>query len=348
MKYFPPPLKVLLGITGACNLSCRYCSAKKFRDTADIPTNEMLGIIDQIGQARALKIWLSGGEPLMRSDLFQLIERLRRYPINIVINTNATLISRRTANTLVKRFGIKQFSVSIDGDRFCHERQRGRGSFRPAVVGIENLVAVGASVYLRCTVTRRNLDDIETVAALGKSLKVNKVGYHHIYYTGNALSFFADLHISPSEDQDTALRIQHLGNMKKYKNFISGTYLHKLNLSQRADTAPSPQRRMIDVQPCAAATTNCAVRPDGVITPCEMLFDVDAGNVRREKFLKIWRHSPVLKRFRTILPLDLSSMPECVNCASQSLCFQGHRCYPYHYPGGVNNKALYCMKEQLR
>jgi len=340
MKTLSAPLDVCLAITGKCNLRCKHCCAKETWGEKDLTTEEMFDLIDQLGRAKVFSIAIFGGEPLMREDLFILIERLRKYPIGLSMNTNGTLITKDIAKTLIKKYRIKGYVVSLDGTKEIHEKMRGRGTFNPAVRGMENLIKEGGSVLLSTTVTKLNINNLEEIVKIGKELGVRQVRFNHVFYTGNALCYMREVFVPPKEEKDACYRVYELS--KKYGNFITGSYLQQYEkFKQLGKRKPE---KVIKVPPCGAATRKCAIRPDGYVTPCEVIWEVKAGNVKNRKFTDIWRNSKIMKEFRKTLYIDTEKMPECKDCEYQFICFWGHRCSPYYYPGGVENKKLYCYK----
>ena len=109
-----------------------------------------------------------------------------------------------------------------------------------------------------------------------------------------------------------------------------------------------PEKEKITIPPCGAAMCKCAIRPDGWVVPCEIVWNVKAGNLKEQEFIDIYENSEVMKEFRKTKYLDLKEMPECRNCEYQFVCFQGHRCYPFYYPKGIKDKKLYCYKQELQ
>jgi len=336
------PENVCFAITGRCNLRCKHCGAKETWGTKDMSTKMMSDIIDQMGMAGVKAVSLFGGEPLLREDIFVLIERLKRYSIRISVNTNATLITEQLAEKF-KEKGIKNFVVSLDGaTREVHDRQRGNGSFYKAIRGIKILVSKGMSVLLSFIVTKINEKDIERFAELGRDLGVTTVRYNHVFYTGNALCYEKDVYISPSENKKISRRIFKLS--RKYGKFITGSYLQEYEKLKNLCKI-KPEQNRITVPPCGAGVMKIAIRPDGWITPCEVIWEVKAGNIKKKSFIEICRDSKVIKEFRSVKYIDLKSTPECKNCQYQFICFKGHRCYPFYYPNGLRDKKFYCYKK---
>lgn len=312
------------------------------RQNTDLTTEELLKIIDQLAQARVFRITLFGGEPLLHPDFFRIVQRIRKHPIYLSsLNTNGCLIDGDLAKKLFD-YNIKSFCVSLDGS--CPEvmdRMRGKGAFKQCIKGISNLLKLKAGIMLSATLTRYNISDIRNMVLLAKSLGVSVIRFNHVFCGGNAACFKNEIMIKPQEEIALIREIDDL--RRQFRGFITGTYLEqKEKIDKLKDFSPAKDR--VVVPACGAATIKCHIRTDGKVTPCEVIRDEVAGDLRRQSFLEIWRNSSVLNRFRRPQVVSLKDKPECQSCQYQYLCFIGHRCYPYYYPEGLKDKSLYCWK----
>lgn len=341
MSIFSAPLRVYLGITGMCNLRCKHCCASTSWGAADISTRGMINIIDQLCQAKVLEVAIFGGEPLIREDIFALLARFNRYPIVVNLNTNATLITKDMAKRLARDNNIiTNYVVSLDGPRNTHDSIRGSKSYLQALKGIECLVGEGARVILSCTVMKSNIKTLDEVARIGKALGVSKVKFNRLYYCGNAGCHLDAIAVSFQDDMRARRRILKLSD--QYGQFIVGSSLDAAKLFD-GTTVPAahPERGF-----CGAGILGLAIRPDGWITPCTTLWDVKVGNLKKNTFLDIWRHSPVLNKFRQPVEAGQAVPPGCRSCAYRSVCFWGQKCNEYYFPGGINNIKSYCYMSQ--
>ena len=149
-------------VTKGCNLRCIHCraSATELSSPSDLSTRTALGIIDQIVAAANPILVLSGGEPLYRSDIFQLARYATDKGLRVALATNGTLVTREIARMIVDA-GVKRVSISLDGaDAMTHDTFRGiPGAFDAAVQGLRNLKALGMSVQINMRlrgITRNN------------------------------------------------------------------------------------------------------------------------------------------------------------------------------------------------
>jgi len=306
-----------------------------------LTTPELLKVIDQLGQAKVFNIGIFGGEPLMHGDFFKILKRIQSYPVIVSLNTNASLIDRPLAKKL-QESKIRSFCVSFDGSRpEVMDRMRGAGAFTGCLSGVKYLRGYTANIMLSVTLTRYNIPDIRNMVILARFLGVAGIRFNHVFCGGNAACFSNEIMISPQEELKAINEIYNLH--REFPGFISGSYLQlKDKLDQLKDF--KPQEDKVIAPACGAATNKCCIRPDGKVTPCEVIWDVEAGDLRKQTFLAIWRHSPILQELRRPREVTLKDKPDCKGCRYQYLCFIGHRCSPYYYPQGLNDKSLYCWK----
>lgn len=313
----------------------------------DLTTEELLEVIDQLGQAKVFNLSIFGGEPLAHPDFFLIIEHLNKYPIKLSLNTNGTLIDQPRAKWL-KAHKIKRAIVSFDGSKpEIMDGVRGTGAFKRNIKGIEALLKEGLSVLLSVTLTKINYQDVREMVLLGRKIEATGIRFNHVFFGGNAACFIDEIYLSPNEEREAIDAVWRAN--QEFSQFIesSSTYLgQKQKLEEMKNYKPVTDK--IIIPPCGAAGDKCAIRPDGWVTPCEMLWEVKCGNLKEQRLTDIWQNSFMMNQFRKPLELDLNEIPECKNCQCQYLCFIGHRCSPYYYPQGVKDRSLYCWLNKSR
>ena len=160
-------------VTKGCNLRCIHCraTATELSSPTDLSTSIALGIIDQIAAAANPILVLSGGEPLYRSDVFQLARYATEKHLRVALATNGTLVTKDVARMIVDS-GVKRVSISLDGaDARTHDSFRGiPGAFDAAVHGLRNLKALGMSVQINMTIARHNAHQLPEVLQLARNL----------------------------------------------------------------------------------------------------------------------------------------------------------------------------------
>ena len=165
------PDSVCFGITSKCNLNCKHCLNRDLPGSGpDMDLSELEGVIDQMGRGGTKSLSLFGGEPLCHPDFKKIVEHINRYPINISINTNASLVNKEAARWL-KAHKIAGAVVSFDGSSAdIMDGMRGKGAFEKCLAGIEAMRSEGMPVLLSVTLTKLNYEDARAMALLGRKI----------------------------------------------------------------------------------------------------------------------------------------------------------------------------------
>lgn len=177
---------VVWNCTRRCNLKCVHCYAasenKKY--DGELTTAEAKKLIADLAEFGCPAILFSGGEPLMREDLFELGRYACAKGLRAVISTNGTLIDKETAKE-IKKIGFSYVGISLDGIGTNNDKFRGKkGAFEQALRGIENCRAAGVKVGLRFTLSKLNLNDLENILDLLPEEKIPRCCIYHLVYAG--------------------------------------------------------------------------------------------------------------------------------------------------------------------
>jgi len=175
-------------ITRTCNLNCVHCysdsDGKKY--DGELTTAEAKKFIDDCSDFKVPVLLLSGGEPLMRPDVFDLVEHANKRGIRATFSTNGTLIDKKMAKD-IKALNVGYVGISLDGLGGVNDKFRGHlGAFDKALQGIRNCSEVGQRVGLRFTINRYNFQDLEEIFRLIKDEKIPRVCFYHLVYSGRA------------------------------------------------------------------------------------------------------------------------------------------------------------------
>ncbi|MBC7105273.1 MAG: putative heme d1 biosynthesis radical SAM protein NirJ2 [Firmicutes bacterium] len=278
-------------VTRRCNLGCGHC----YRDAGpaaagELSTAEGLALVDEIARAGFRILIFSGGEPLLREDLPDLIARARERGLRPVLGTNGTLIDRAAARELL-RAGAAAAGISLDSLRpEYHDRFRGRaGAWRDAVAGMEACRAAGLPFQVHTTVTRHNRHEVEALTDLAVEMGAQA---HHVFFlvaVGRAASL-ADADLDPEGYEELLRRLLLKGREVPIE--VKPTCAPQFMRLARQMGVPTRYTRG-----CLAGIAYCLVGPTGDVQPCAYL-DLVVGNVREAPFGEIWRRSPVLAALR--------------------------------------------------
>lgn len=316
--------------TNACNLYCKHC----YRDAGikaeeELSTAEGLVLIDEVARAGFKIMIFSGGEPLMRSDIFTLVEHAAKRGLRPVFGTNGMLIDSVIAKKL-KESGAAAMGISLDSvDPVKHDRFRGmEGAWQKAVDGMAACREAELPFQVHTTVVDWNYDEIEEITDF--SVKVGAMA-HHIFFlvpTGRGVDIESE---SLREERYEKL----LERIMKKQSLV--------DIELKPTCAPQFMRiaREMGVKTrfsrgCLAGTAYCIISPVGNVQPCAYL-DISAGNVRERPFSEIWSGNPVFDRLRS---LEYSG--GCGVCQYRKIC-GGCRARAWYYSGDYMAEEPWCL-----
>jgi AdoMet-dependent heme synthase len=296
------PLSVQVDLTYRCNERCIHCYLDH-EDHGEMTTAEIKALLEQLAEAGVFFLTLSGGEILLRKDFFEILEYARGLSFCVKLKTNAILIREKEAEHL-RSLGVHSIQVSIYSHRpEMHDSiTKIPGSLERSLKAIRFLRSYGLKVTIANVLMLQNLQDYPGVRALAKELGVEVT---------------IDPTITPKMDGDRsllALNVDHTALRELFRD-------QALVGDAEEFCAPPPpvSEDDLDGLPCSAGHTACYVSPYGDVYPC-VQFPLPCGNVRRARFLDIWRHSPELKEVRSIRARDLTSCSQCTHLATCTRC----------------------------
>lgn len=177
---------VIWNLTRRCNLQCRHCYTVSADHVfpGELTEQQAMGVLEDLGQFKIPALILSGGEPLMRMDLFEIAERARKMKMYLALSTNGTVIEGETAER-VADIGFDYVGISIDGIGATNDWFRGKeGAFDKALAGVRACKARGVRVGLRFTITEQNASQLPDLLALAEAEGVDKFYLSHLVYAG--------------------------------------------------------------------------------------------------------------------------------------------------------------------
>jgi len=291
-------------VTRACNLACKHCRAEAKLEPfpGELTTKESLALIDEFKKCGNPVIIFTGGEPLLRKDIFELVRYATALGLRSVMAPNGTLIDKENAQQM-KQSGIERCSISIDGlDADSHDSFRGqKGAFAGALRGIEWLKKVGIPFQINTTVTKHNLNSFKQIFKLVEEL--GAVAWHIFLLvpTGRGDSIREEI-ISAQEYEEV---------LNWFYDFRKTTSMHL-----KATCAPHYYRIMrqrakaeglkVDKETfgldamtrgCLGGIGFCFVSHSGQVQPCGYL-ELDCGQVRERAFSQIWQDSEIFLNLR--------------------------------------------------
>ena len=291
---------VVWNCTRACNLRCVHCYAGADDDkaqTGELTTEEAKAFMRDLAEFSVPVVLFSGGEPLVRNDLFELAHYVKELGMRPVISTNGTLITDEKADR-IQEIGFAEIGISIDGVRETNDRLRAKeGAFDAALEGIRRCVVRGQRVSLRFTINRHNYQDVPAVLDLVERENIDRVCFYHLAYAGRG-SKMVDEDLDHGNTRATVELIcdrtidLHRRGLKKeilmVGNHADGIYGYlkaKRELPERAEQALELLR--------INGGNNSGIRIAAVDNLGEVHADqfwwhYSFGNVRERKFGDIW------------------------------------------------------------
>ncbi len=177
---------VVWNSTQACNLACVHCyyTARTRRDPDELSTAEARAMIDDLAAFGAPVLLFSGGEPLVRKDLYELGAYAHERGLRTVISTNGTLIDAQAA-ARIREAGFSYVGISLDGVRATNDRFRGQaGAFDAALAGMRHCTELGVRTGLRLTLNKHNVEDLNAIFDLLEAEHIRRACFYHLVYAG--------------------------------------------------------------------------------------------------------------------------------------------------------------------
>jgi len=347
-KDYPDIRLVAWETTKRCNLSCKHCRAiaEDHEYEGELSTEESKKMLDEIASIGSPIIILTGGEPLLRDDIFELAKYGTDKGLRMVMAPNGTLVTFENAVKMAES-GIKRISISIDGsNENSHDNFRGMsGAFKSAMQGIENAKKAGIEFQINTTITQDNLEEIPDI--LNLAIKLGAVA-HHIFLlvpTGRG-KYIAEKTI----------------DAKTYEKTLNWFYdqRDKVPLQLKATCAPHyyrilrqrAKREGKDVnfntfgldavtRGCLGGIGFCFVSHTGQVQPCGFL-ELDCGNIRDASFVDIWKKAKIFNDLRNYDALK----GKCGKCSYNDVC-GGCRARAYEATGNYMEEEPFCLYNPL-
>jgi len=325
----PAPV-VVWNCTRQCNLHCIHCyaGASSLAEAPSMNTKQGMRFIDDLAEFKVPVILFSGGEPLLRDDLFELAGYAAGRGLRIALSTNGTLINGPTADK-IRETGFAEVGISLDGTSSTNDRFRGQdGAYRQALEGIRACVARDIRVSLRLTITRYNHTEIPDMFSLIEQENINRVCFYHLAYSGRGDSL-REQDLPHSEKRrvldmicDRTLDMHRRGHSREVLtvgNHADGVYLY-LRAQEQGHKDAGRIRELLKMNGGNNSGIRIgAVDDKGDVHPDQFWQSYSPGNVLKRKFGEIWMDmsQPVMKGLKNRKHLLKG---RCARCAHLDLC----------------------------
>ena len=296
------PFSLHLDVTYRCNERCVHCYLDH-DDHGEMTTDEIKRVLYQAASAGTLILTLSGGEPFLRKDFFEILAYARSLMFSVKIKTNGLLIGVEQAQRL-RELHVSEVQISIYSHRpEVHDGiSKVRGSLERSLAALRFLRGQGLTTVIACPLMRANINDYSEVQALAAELGV---------------AFTMDPTITPKIDGDQSIVQHRLARPEIAQIFQDSTLVGDVH--EFCKPAGPITDDLLESVPCSAGHTSVYVSPYGEVFPC-VQFPVTCGNVREQALGEIWYRSERMNQVRSIRVKDLHTCSGCDHLSGCTRC----------------------------
>jgi radical SAM protein len=342
------PFIAIWEVTQACDLACVHCraSAQPERHPLELSTEEGKGLIDQIAAMEVPVFVLTGGDPIKRTDLFELIGHARSKGVRVSLTPSATPLLTKEVVERLKHAGLARLAVSLDGAYAeTHDAFRGMaGSYERTINAIHWANEIGLPVQVNTTFSRRNIGQIDAIVELMESLKITLWSVFFLVPTGRGKlndllsadefeQVFAKIHrlsMTASFDIKTTEAQHYRRFLLQHKADEKTGSLERLQHQKVVDSIGRAPRGLNDGKGFVFISHVGEVFPSGFLP-------VTAGNIRGESLASIYRESPLFRSLRDTSKLE----GKCGACEFKNIC-GGSRARAYALTGNPHGEEPCC------
>lgn len=290
---------VVYNCTRRCNLKCVHCysGSENISYKDELTTDEARSFIEGLAEFGSPVVLFSGGEPLMRKDIFELISTATKSGLRAVLSTNGTLITPDIARKL-KDFNLSYVGVSLDGLREVNNRFRGSAdAFDRAIEGIRNCKREGIKVGLRFTINKRNAGEIPGIFKLLLEEKIPRICFYHLVYSGRGSSLIDEDLRAPEARKVVDGIIDFTASLHKggypaevltVDNHADGVFLYHRMVREGNPRAEEVLRLLQYNGGNSSGVGIGCVSWNGDVHPDQFWRHLVLGNVKERKFGDIW------------------------------------------------------------
>jgi radical SAM protein with 4Fe4S-binding SPASM domain len=314
------PAHPVLEITAACNLRCIHCHTTGGQRADDeLTTEEVKRLIGQLAEVREFRMLaFTGGEPLVREDLFEVLAYAKARGFTNTLATNGTLIDDDVACRL-RDCGVVIGAVSLDGfDAETHDYVRNQpGAFEAALRGIRALQQAGIPLHINITAMEYNLEQLEPLMTLVDELNAAILIVYQLVPVGRGRGIEGAALDLGANERLIRFMVQAQREARTIMEPVAGPQYWPF-LLHRQGIKDGPLLRLAEqvFHGCSAGRGFVYIKPNGEVWPCPFI-EVSCGNVRETPFSTIWAESPV---FADLRAREERLQGRCGECEYRRLC----------------------------
>lgn len=330
MKY--ENMNITVDITTKCNLRCKHCRTNSINH--ELSMDEIDTIIEKCKPFKPRAVFISGGEPLVRKDIVDIVKKFKRLAPITIINTNSLLLTEELLKDLIDG-GTNYIQVSLDGVREEHDKVRGVGTYDRVIEKLKLINKYNSKIKLHISslVSSLNVDQMEEF--VHQIIDVNKIEVEILGFK----------RFIPNNEMAGVCNLGKTGLKKMFENLqeLQVKYNDKVqivadfplkNVYQKDFVKKIMDKYKLDCAGCSAGVNGICVRNDGTVSPCSLLY-ISCGNILKQELSEILDSEPIklLKR------RELKG--KCGTCKYKMIC-GGCRAAAYMLSGDYLGEDLEC------
>lgn len=290
------PIRIYFEITLACNLRCRYCyNNSGLSRKNELSTKEIFKVLDNLKKQNVLDIRFTGGEPTCHKDWFNIMAYAKKLGFSVSCNTNATYIDKSIPKKLAK-LNLEQVTVSLDGNKENHERNRGKNTFDRTILNLKKMHDLGVNLRINTLINKYSINDVEFVLDIA-SKYTKEINFFTIVFLGRGFHAENSDGVSINEHLEMSKKIEKLKN--KYKDL---KILHFAEVSRTTSVGQECGFKfLLKVGPPSGFTTfNILSNGDyacGGYSPY-IRKNLCLGNIKQQDIFNVWQKNKKLEKIR--------------------------------------------------
>jgi len=349
----PKPKPVMMGtgpvviwnLIRRCNLACKHCYATSadIDFAGELSTAEVFAVMDDLKAFGVSVLILSGGEPLLRPDIFEISQRAREMGFYVGLSSNGTLINDGNIAD-IERVGYDYVGISLDGMRDTHDRfRRKQGAFDESIRGIRLCHQAGIKIGLRFTLTQDNATELPELLHLMRDEDIDKFYLSHLNYAGRGnRNRASDLHHRMTRAAmdlmfETCWQDVQAGIKREFvsgNNDADGVYLLQWAARHLPEHVEALRRQLLRWGGNSSGVNIANIDNLGTVHPDTMWWDYSIGNIRERPFSEIWQDTsdPLMAGLKAAQrPLE----GRCAVCKHLSICGGNSRTRAWQLSSGL-------------
>ncbi len=352
---------VVWNSTVRCNLGCKHCyaAAEDEEGEGELSTSDAKKMIMDLADYGVPVLIFSGGEPLIRDDLFELIQFTKDQGIRAVISTNGTLLDRENVDRAVKA-GADYIGVSVDGVPEVNDEFRGeKGAFDRAVKGIRNSLEGGLKTGLRYTITEYNMGDMEKVINMLREVGVDRYCFYHLDYSGRGEDI-KEHDLSRNETRQAVRKLFTLTESFHQEgfpievltvgNYVDAPFLYlyvKENYGE--ERAQAVYQLLKKNGGDGTGERISAIDAEGEVHPNQFWRSYSFGNIKERSFGDIWEDTSD-ELMKGLKNKEKMLKGKCADCQFSEICRGGSRLRALKIHGDVwkPDPKCYLREDEIR